>query len=272
MKRPDLNQLRRDEILAKNQLKVAQLGDSFLKEVADVRSFVDEVRQHVRRIQALPRGMRGERGPAGKDGVGKDGKDGYTPVKGEDYFDGKTPVRGKDYWTDRDIDFIILAVLSRIRQPKDGEDAVVDEEALARKTAEYILEKELLEVKHVKGLRNEVDSYRNQLAMKQAGQHGGGTTVSAGNNITLTPLPNGTTRIDASGGSANLATEPVVAVQSGTDVTIDLTQLSNPYTSIQFVSLNGQIINTTRWSVLADVMTVTDGFDTDEFQIQYVYA
>src|ERR1700742_5233790 len=47
--------------------------------------------------------------------------------------------------------------------------------------------------------------------------HGGGDTVAAGTNITITTLPNGQKQISATAASA-IATEPISGTQSGSDV------------------------------------------------------
>lgn len=73
-------------------------------------------------------------------------------------------------------------------------------------------------------------------------------------------------------GGANIATEMATVVQAGGNITIDLTQFTNPVDVVQWVSLNGQIIDSTRWSVVGDVLTITDAFDTDTTQVQYTYA
>lgn len=82
-------------------------------------------------------------------------------------------------------------------------EAVVDNEAIAEVTIQKILKEKRLKKEDIQGLDAEISSYRHQMAMKQAGQHGGGDTVAAGTNITITPGPDGTKVINASGGSSS---------------------------------------------------------------------
>ncbi len=79
--------------------------------------------------------------------------------------------------------------------------------------------------------------------------------------------------ITASGAAgSNVAAQIVTGTQSGDDLDVDLTQLSNAYTAILVVYVNGQAIDPTRWSILADVMTITSAYTTDSVQVLYTYA
>lgn len=197
-----LKQLRRDITLANNQRVIDRILKTVLEEVKAVKEIHQEVLNESKRIKNLPPGKKGDPGRDARGLPGQKGKDGQTPIK------------GVDYWTKQDEEYLIVKILQHIRQPKDGQDAVVDIPALVKAVIEEIRSGQSLAVGDIKGLRPEIDSYRNQLAMKQAGQHGGGTTVSAGTNITLTPLSNGTTRIDAAGGAGLSILSPVGAVDS----------------------------------------------------------
>lgn len=208
--KPSLEQLRRDQILAKHLTELNKKHEVLLTSVATVKGLVEENKRQVSRVLNLPEGKRGERGPIGERGLtGKDGKNGI------DGKDGYTPIKGKDYFTKEDKEEITIGVLARVRTPKDGEDAVVDKEEIANSVISLIKEKQLLDTDSVKGLRGELTSYRNQMAMKQAGQHGGGDTVVAGSGITLTRLPNGTTQINATGGGTGTVTGVLIATANG---------------------------------------------------------
>lgn len=199
----ELQQLKRDAMIAKATADLIKMHEGVNASVEEVRRMVSQYLAEAQRIQRLPKGDKGDRGergiqgPAGRPGKdGKDGKDGFLPVK------------GKDYLTKADEDLLVLRVLSRIKTPKDGETPVVDYDKIIEEAVEKLKGEKKLDWRDIGGLENELSSYRNQMARKQAGQHGGGTTVSAGTNITLTQLPDGTTRIDASGsGSSPLTTK-----------------------------------------------------------------
>jgi hypothetical protein len=120
-----------------------------------------------------------------------------------------------------DPDAIAEAVIKRIKQPRDGKDAVVDHAKIAQMAAKLIpiprngkdaisptvddiLEavKEKITLEHIPGLKGEMDSYRSQLAGKVYGRdtsiRGGGDTVAAGSGVTITQS-NGVKTISSSG-------------------------------------------------------------------------
>jgi hypothetical protein len=211
-------QRRRDVILATHLTALDKKHTALLSSVATVKSLVEINQQHILRISKLPKGEKGDKGDIGPRGLtGKDGKD------GRDGKDGKTPVKGVDYNTKADKEEITLGVLARIRQPKDSEKVVIDEEQIAKKAAELIKKQGMLETKDIKGLSGEISSYRNQLAMKQAGQHGGGDTVVAGSGITITPLSNGTKEISATGGGGGMNVEVPAGLVDSSNVTFTFT-------------------------------------------------
>lgn len=78
------------------------------------------------------------------------------------------------------------------------------------------------------------------------------------------------------GGGSNTAIQSLTPTQSGSNITLDLTGLSHPYISIQGVYKNGQLLTagdpTFGWSKTSDTITVLNAFDTDQFQILFVYA
>lgn len=118
------------------------------------------------------------------------------------------PIAGVDYPIPRDgtspkHSEIVADVVKQIRQPKDGETPVINEDSIAKKAAKLItlpkpkdgkdgqtpkLEeifayiKKNLKLEHIPGVKNEIDSYRNQLAGKHYGRdtwaRGGGSSSS----------------------------------------------------------------------------------------------
>lgn len=141
-----------------------------------------------------------------------------------------------------------------------------------------ILSGKKLKASHISDLKRDIDSLRELLML--GGYRGGGDTVAAGNGVTITTV-NGIKQINASGGSgANIATEVVTAVQSGTDVTIALSQLAHTYSSVLLTAKNGQILIPngnaglpgSSWSQSGNVVTVYNADATESFQIQYSYV
>lgn len=212
MANKDLAQLKREETLARNQKAIFEIHEKVLQEVGTVKSLADEVRSQMKRIVALPKGDKGDPGKPGRDARGLPGKDGVDGAPGKD---GYTPIKGKDYFTKNEKEELTVSILQRIRLPKDGETPVVDYDLAAKKTVELIIKEQLLDTNSIKGLRNEISSYRNQLAMKQAGQHGGGDTVTAGSGITITTNSDGIKVISATGGGVGTVTDVSVVSANG---------------------------------------------------------
>lgn len=206
-KSSELESLQRDRKIAKAIADLTRMHDGLLSNVDVVKGMVEQNKAQLRAILNLPKGDKGDRGPIGPQGIpGRDGKD------GKDGKDGFVPVKGKDYFTKEDKEEVLLSTLARIRMPKDGEDAVVDEEKLKESIIEKLREEDMLGVKKLSG---EVSSYRNQLAMKQAGQHGGGDTVVAGTNISIVTNANGQKVISATGSGTGSVTDVSVVSANG---------------------------------------------------------
>lgn len=142
-----------------------------------------------------------------------------------------------------------------------------------------------IEIKTIKGLdiflRNLQRAIREKKASTGKMNHGGGMTLAAGSNVTLTRNTNGTWTIAATGGSgANVATEVLTATQSGSDITLDLTTLAHTFSAILFVTKNGQIllpngsaaIPGSSWSRVGNTITVYNADASESFQVQYTYA
>lgn len=159
----------------------------------------------------------------------------YVMQKGEK---GDTPIAGVHYPIPKDgvsVDHekVVQDVLAKIPQPKDGKDAVIDDKLIARiakltkgkdgkaPTLDEVVKhiKENLTVEHIPGLKREIDLVHNQLAGKIYGKdtliRGGGDTVEAGTNITITKV-NGKSRISSSGGGGILT--PTGAVDGSNTV------------------------------------------------------
>lgn len=196
--------------------------------------------------------IRGPRGPAGKSIRGLEGKQGKTGIgeKGEKGDNGKdgNEIQTKD-------------ILKKLNKAQGG-----------------------LKIATISGLEAYLDNLKRSIREKVRGEgrkHGGGMTLAAGANITLTRNQNGTWTVasTASGGS-NIATEKVNAIQSGSNVTIDLTQLAHTSAGVLFVSRNGQLqlpngnagLPGSSYSQSGTVVTVYNADAGEDYLIQYLYA
>lgn len=85
---------------------------------------------------------------------------------------------------------------------------------------------------------------------------------------------NGVVSFTGSGGSggSNVDTRVVTAVQSGTDITIDLTQLPHAFVAVEVVFRNGQgITPIASWSLVGNTVTVFNADAGETYMIQYTY-
>jgi len=245
--------------------------------VAGVKSIAEEARRitaavfrEQARIQSLPKGDKGDRGPRGADG--KDGKPGAKGDKGDKGDPGSSP----------ELETIVASVIARIREPQDGKDAAVDYDLLSNMVIEKILAEKKLKKEHIDGFEAEMASYRNQLAGKHYGKdtwaRGGGDTVVAGQNVTISTNANGQKVINASGGgSGNDVTTQysLTAVQSGADVTIDLTQLTNWATFVALIQVQRNNIpqtETLNFTLVGSTLTVLKADAGEVFNVVYAYA
>lgn len=84
----------------------------------------------------------------------------------------------------------------------------------------------------------------------------------------------GVVDINGSGGSGgtNIDTQLVTAVQSSSNITLDLTTLPHVFVAIEVVFRNGQAITpTTSWSRTGNTITVFNADPSEKFMVQYTY-
>lgn len=79
------------------------------------------------------------------------------------------------------------------------------------------------------------------------------------------------------GSGSNIATEKLTGTQSGTSVTLNLLSLSHTYTSVEWVSRQGQILTPTTgvpsgWTQSGDIVTVTNADASEDFLVNYKYS
>lgn len=242
--------------LVKLGADLLKVHENLLKKVDQFNAGVSELETHAKRIMNLPAG---ERGPQGfKGDKGDPGKDGNNGTNGKD---GEMP------------DLSVIAELVIAMLPKSKE--------LKLPTKKEILEALKDELKENFTTKAEMRVFNSQLAGKVYGKdtwaRGAGTTVSAGANITLTPLPDGTVQINASGGGSgtNVTTQySLTAVQAGSDVTIDLSQLTNFATYAGLVQVQRNNIpqtETINFTQTPTEVTILEADAGEVFNIVYAY-
>lgn len=243
---------------AGSPLFLVKLAADLLKVHRDFLSKVDifikentSIREEISRINKLPEGKQGPRGPQGLMGpAGKDGRDGL------DGKDGFMP------------DLTIIADLVKAEIPKTQEVPV---DLIAARAVQQIEDRDLLKIdERFKKMGLDIASYRNQLAMgqrqPQAGKiygkntwaRGGGSgSTSSGKNVTTQYL--------------------LTAVQAGSDITIDLTQLTNWATFDQIICVYRNNIPQTEganynFTKSGSTLTIFNADAGEIFNITYAYT
>lgn len=135
----------------------------------------------------LTKGEKGDKGDKGDQGIpGLKGQDSIIPgPKGEQGIPGiraQSPVRLVDYWTKEDQTKIISETLKQIKVPKDGISPSVNEVVKQSVTE---LKKVPIDFKDIKGTEKLIEF------LKLGGYRGGGDTIAAGANITITTNASG---------------------------------------------------------------------------------
>lgn len=165
-----------------------------LTHLAALRNPSMAVLSHVQSLKgdkgdAGPQGIAGKDGVSGRDGVnGIDGKDGATGPQGMRGPQGPTGADGKDGTDGRDG-----------KNGKNGTAPALEDIAAA--VLKEITSGKKLTVDHVDGLTDSLAQLKDFL--KVGGYRGGGDTVAAGTNVTITTDVNGHKTINATGGSGN---------------------------------------------------------------------
>lgn len=120
-----------------------------------------------------------------------------------------------------DEEKLIKQILKKIPLPKNGVDGSIDIPKFMDMVIEKLTKDKTLKPEHIFGLKDEMTAYRNQLAGKHYGSdtlvRGGGDTVAAGSNISISVV-NGVKTISSTGGSSSAWSTPVEAVNGSTTV------------------------------------------------------
>lgn len=203
------------------------------------------------------RGLRGEQGLQGipgKDGAtGRDGmagKDGSSGASGKDGRDGKDGTDGRDgkdaVPKELNEDAIVGKVVTKVSTKIPTVDEIVKE----------IKEKKLLELRDIKGARLDAPSNK-KFDMSDQRWHGAGGTTSSGANVTTQYL--------------------LTAVQSGGNVTIDLSQLAHFATFGTLLVVYRNNIPQTQgasynFTATSSQVTIFNADASEIFNITYSYA
>ena len=100
----------------------------------------------------------------------------------------------------------------------------------------------------------------------------GFSTIDLTGSLSATDAGNSVATVTSAGGGTNVATEVVTAVQSGANITLDLTALAHVFVAVEVVWRNGQALTPiSSWSLTANTVTVVNADAGDVYLIQYTY-
>lgn len=202
---------------------------------------VEKAVSHALTVKIGPRGLQGLQGPRGPQGESIQGPQGEKGEKGDRGDDGESP--------EIDIQSIAQEVLQRIKAPKDGKDAVIDIEEITESVHKAFTSKKKLKPTDLDGWEQTIAPIRSLAA----GFRGGGDTVTAGTNVTITTNANGQKVISSSGGAgATFYTETPIGDINGINTVYTV---ANSITTIVAFSLNGQFIHPSEYSVAGTTIT-----------------
>lgn len=180
-------------------------------------------------------------GTNGRDG--KDGQDGMTPVI--------------------DHEAIAKKAAKLIKLPEFPKPEKIDPKAITQAVIKTLQEDKPLTMEHVRGLSEEIASYRNQLAGKHYGSttmvRGGGDVVTAGSNIAITTNADGQKVITGTGGGVGTVyTETPTGLINGSN---KIYTTAHAITTIFNFSINGQYIHPADYSVVGSTITFVTALD-----------
>lgn len=100
--------------------------------------------------------------------------------------------------------------------------------------------------------------------------------IFEGGGISVARVSDGVAVVTVAANAPAILVEKLTPTAAGSNATLDLTQLSHTFTTVQWVSKNGQILDATDatfgWSRTLNTITVLNGADSDIFLVSYTYA
>lgn len=190
-----------------------------------------------------------------------------------------TPQDGKSV----SLEEVVSEVMNRINVPKDGKDAVVDHDRIAAAVlplipkpkdgkdgasvtlAEVLKElKKSLTLSDIPGIKEAIDSYSNQAAMRGY-LHGGGDTVTAGTGVMITSDANGKKIISVAGSTGTAVYNELV---SGSGTAFVLANI--PTVGTVRVYARGQRLTLgTDYTISGKNITTTDTWSAGDLTADY---
>lgn len=239
--------------------------------MAEYDAMIAEGRAHIRSLMVPAKGDKGE--PAPHVDIEQLRQDVMSQMPSKDEIVRSVvipkPKNGADKYE------VAKEVLALIGIPDDGKDA--NETDIMQKLLEKLKDGNSFKIEHVGGLQQTLDALARQTREKGYVHGGGITRLTAGTNITITKLSDGSYRITAAGGGSGVtpSTEKLTPTASGSNITLDLTALAHTFTTITGVYKNGQLLDAADplygWSRSSNTITVIAGTTDDIFYVAYNY-
>ncbi len=248
-------------------MQAVQEVSRLFNELKGALEYVNTVGAAIDKVKQGPAGLPGRKGDNGKDGKGVV----HAEVVAEVLKKVPVPVVKDEHL--KKVALMVMEQMPKIkgRRGKRGPAGLGADSVDVHAIVAEALKTHKIRPDQVEGFEQTISALRNA-----GGMRGGGDTVAAGTNITIT-YSNGKAVINSTGGGgASVATEELAPTASGSDITLDLTGLTHPFVAILGVWKNGQLLTksdaTFGWSRSSNTITVLNAADTDQFQVQYTYA
>lgn len=249
-----------------------------LQALQELTHLYNELKPALDRVLALESGYKDiKQGPPGLPGrsiKGDKGDPGKSIVHEEVVADVVKKISQPEVLQDhlKVVAGMVLANMPKVKgkRGKRGADGKGVDADTMRAVVEQIAAARKIRPEHIEGLEQTLSALRNAQGMR-----GGGDTVAAGSNITIT-YSNGKAIISSTGGGANVTVEELAPTTSGSNITLNLAQLTHTFTAVLGVWKNGQLLTksdaTFGWSRSGNTITVLNATTDDQFQVQYTYA
>lgn len=235
----DANESSRDQMIQRLDEKIAEV-DAIIKKTEEIDSLLERAEMSLEHVLSISVGAPGEPGAPGSDAIvdydfvlKEIAKLIPAPIQGENGKDGKRGPKGAA-----------------------GEDAVVDIKALTEAVISSMASKKIKK-SQIDGWQDPEEVLRRFIA--RGSLHGGGDTVRAGTNVTITRNADGTVTVSSTGGGSSTTK---VRDEDASSLTLAHTPIAN--TLQLFRGGTRQSVTNGDYTIVGAVITLTKALKPKE--------